>query len=171
MSDRFVHIGRLEMAVPRRKPGLREAYMKVGKLVTIRNQPFIQLSDADYQAIRKQFALGNPSLPVARDSVEAPKPKHIPPLINKPGNAPKLPGLAAAAKNAAAAAGRVITAAATGQPVQVPETEFQRRMALCAACDQYIKETQRCAKCSCYLASQVIGKARLATEKCPANKW
>jgi hypothetical protein len=59
VRDRFVHIGRLERAVPSRKPGVREAYMKAGKIVQIRGQPFVQLSDADYQAIRKEFALAS----------------------------------------------------------------------------------------------------------------
>jgi hypothetical protein len=55
--DRFVHVGRLHQAAAARKPGVIDAYMKKGRLVTIRKKPFIQLSDADYQAIRADFAL------------------------------------------------------------------------------------------------------------------
>lgn len=61
MRDRFVHIGRLTAAAKNRKPGVIEAYNKVGKAVVIRGQPFLQLSDADYQAIRAQFALVKPA--------------------------------------------------------------------------------------------------------------
>ena len=82
-----------------------------------------------------------------------------------------LPGLLTQAKNAAAAAGRAMTAAATNQPVTVPDAEFQRRMTICAACEFLDKSTQRCGKCGCYVAAAVIGKARLATEKCPINRW
>lgn len=55
MGDRFVHVGRLEMAAPKRKVGLREAYLKAGKLVQVNGKPFIQLSDANYQQIRRDF--------------------------------------------------------------------------------------------------------------------
>jgi hypothetical protein len=154
------------MAVPRRKPGLREAYMKVGKVVQIRGQPFIQLSDADYQGIRKEFS---PVKRLVSQAPAPPAPRTRAPSSQKPGQ--KLPGLLIAAKNAAGAVARVITAAAAGQPVQVAEAEFQRRMSLCTACENFIKESQRCAKCACYLTSQVIGKARMATESCPIGKW
>jgi hypothetical protein len=87
MRDRFVHIGRLQIAAKSRKPGVVEAYMKVGKTVEIGGQPFVQLSDADYQAIRAQFALAPSSIPVGQDSVAPSKksalatPKTRPPIV------------------------------------------------------------------------------------------
>jgi len=75
------------------------------------------------------------------------------------------------AKAAVSAAGRVITAAATNLPVSVSDAEFQRRMAICTACEFLDNTTQRCGKCGCFVAAQVIGKARLATETCPIDKW
>ena len=68
-------------------------------------------------------------------------------------------------------AGRVITAAAAGQTVQASEDTFQRRMKICTACEFLDKASQRCGKCGCFVAAQVVGKARLATERCPVNKW
>jgi hypothetical protein len=164
--SRFVHIGRLERAVGRRKPGIREAYMKVGKIVQIRGQPFWQVAEADYQAIRKEFALEKPTPVTASGASGA---STLPTLQRS--NAPTLPAPLTIAKNAASAAKRVITAAAAGHAVQVTEVEFQRRMTICIACENYIKETERCARCACFLTSQIVGKARLATETCPVGKW
>jgi hypothetical protein len=56
----YVHVGRLERAVPQRKPGVREAYQKVGAVVQINGQPFIEVADSDYAAIRREFALAKP---------------------------------------------------------------------------------------------------------------
>ena len=83
----------------------------------------------------------------------------------------KLPGFGVIAKNVVGAAGRVISAAAAGQSVQVGEEVFQGRMKVCMGCDFLDKKSQRCGKCGCFVAAQVIGKARLATERCPENKW
>jgi hypothetical protein len=55
-----VHLGRLQQAASARKPGYLETIQKAGKQITIRGQPFVQLSDADHAAIRKQFALAKP---------------------------------------------------------------------------------------------------------------
>jgi hypothetical protein len=170
MSDRFIHIGRLERAVPKRKPGIREAYMKVGKPVSIRGQPFWQVSESDYQAMRKEFALEKPKPSTASGVSGASKASTLP-TLQRTNAPPRLPGIFTAAKNAASAATRIITAAANGQTIQVPEAEFQRRMTICQACENYIKETQRCAKCACFLERLVIGKARLATEACPDGNW
>lgn len=64
VRDRFVHVGRMQLAAASRKPGFVEAYMKVGKVVQRAGAPFIQLSDADYQGIRKQFAMAPAAAPV-----------------------------------------------------------------------------------------------------------
>jgi len=50
-------MGRLQTAAAARKPGYIDAHMKAGKIVQIRGMPFMQLSDPDYSAIGKQFAL------------------------------------------------------------------------------------------------------------------
>ena len=71
MRDRFIHMGRLQTAAAARKPGYIDAHMKAGKIVQIRGIPFVQLGDADYTAIGKEFALpvkgrdGSPSRPPA----------------------------------------------------------------------------------------------------------
>ena len=163
--DRFIHVGRLELAVPKRKPGIREAYIKVGKPVTIRGQPFWQVKESDYQAIRKEFVLDKAPIPKASPGNAL--------LPQRPSAPPKLPPLTMRAKNAASAVTRVITAAAKGREIQVPDAEFQRRMDICVKCPSYVPNglRPRCSQCACFLASQLIGKARLATEKCPINSW
>jgi hypothetical protein len=167
-----VHLGRLQRAAASRKVGYLEAHLKVGKQVTIFGQPFVQLGDADYAAIKKEFALARKAstVPTTPRSTAALKPSAGVPLTQKRGSV-KLPGIGTMARNATAAAGRVITAAASGQPVQASDEEFQRRMRICGACEFLDKASQRCVKCGCFVAAQVIGKARLATESCPIGKW
>jgi hypothetical protein len=70
--DRFVHVGHLQKAAVARKPSYLDAHMKVGKIVQIRGTPFVQLSDADYTAIGKEFALMKKPAVVVPQS--APKP-------------------------------------------------------------------------------------------------
>jgi hypothetical protein len=71
--------------------------------------------------------------------------------------------------NAAAAAGRAVRAAVTGQPVFVAESAKAARLALCAACPEFKPDAGRCAVCGCRMAY----KASLATERCPLEppKW
>jgi hypothetical protein len=57
---RYVHVGRLQLAAKNRKPGVIDAYNKAGKMVQIRGKPFLQLTDADYQIIRAQYAIARP---------------------------------------------------------------------------------------------------------------
>jgi hypothetical protein len=171
---KIVHVGRLQRASAARKAGYLEAHQKIGRPVTIFGQPFLQLTDGDYATIRKEFALAptSPMTPVVALSggVAAQKPKTGFGIKQKSGIA-KLPTIGVMAKNVLGAAGRVITAATAGQPVQASEEVFQRRMKICTACEFLDKASQRCGKCGCFVAAQVIGKARLATEKCPENKW
>jgi hypothetical protein len=81
------------------------------------------------------------------------------------------PSTATMVGNALSAAGRVIAAAVTGEAVQVPTEEFERRYALCRSneCGQYDSAQDRCIKCGCVANL----KTRLATEHCPLDppKW
>jgi len=60
-----VHIGRAQTAASARKSGYMEALQKVGTPITRFGQPFLQISDADHGAIRKQFAIVQPPPPSA----------------------------------------------------------------------------------------------------------
>ena len=44
---------------------------------------------------------------------------------------------------------------------------FDKRMAICRACESLAPETERCARCGCYV--QI--KARMRSQRCPAGKW
>lgn len=48
----------------------------------------------------------------------------------------------------------------------VDDAEYERRMAICRACDQFTAK-QRCRLCGCWMKA----KNRLATEPCPLGKF
>ena len=75
-----IHIGRLQRAAANREPGYVEAHMKVGKQVQFFGQPFVQINDADYAAIGKQF---NPSWGKTQQT-PGPTPGASPPKIAPP---------------------------------------------------------------------------------------
>ena len=79
---------------------------------------------------------------------------------------PPLPGLAAMARNAAEAVGRVVGAVAAGEAVLVPAAEAARREAICRACDRFRVSDARCSLCGCVMPG-AIGKWHLAAERCP----
>lgn len=78
---------------------------------------------------------------------------------------PEYPPLARQAVNALAAAGRFV---ASGFAT-VDKAEYERRLAICKACDQYDAEKRRCILCGCKTAA----KLRMAAEHCPLPepKW
>jgi len=78
------------------------------------------------------------------------RPKQYPPLLEQAGNA-------------LAAAGRAI---ASGLQL-VDDAEHARRLAICEGCEHYDGDRHRCRKCGCW--SNL--KAKLASEKCPMEKW
>ena len=80
---------------------------------------------------------------------------------------PELPPLQTQAANAAKAVGRVLLAAAQGAPVFATKETQDARRAICHACDQWIENKQRCAKCGCFTDKKI----KLATEHCPLGKW
>jgi len=62
---------------------------------------------------------------------------------------------------------RNIHSVATGNPLNVDESEKSRRLSICNSCEFYIKDQERCSKCGCYMAVKTYLKA----EKCPVGKW
>jgi hypothetical protein len=79
--------------------------------------------------------------------------------------APSYPPIAEQAANAAKAAGRFV---ASGLKT-VDKAEYERRLAICKACDQYDAKQARCVLCGC----RTKYKLRMATESCPLDppKW
>jgi hypothetical protein len=71
------------------------------------------------------------------------------------------------AGNAVAAAGRVIGAVVTGQPVLVPPEVLEARRSECETCENLLNG--RCKLCGCPYEKKI----RLATEECPMvpPKW
>ena len=51
----------------------------------------------------------------------------------------------------------------------VAQPEYQRRLAVCAACEHF--HDNHCLACGCRLAGDVVAKARWADEQCPLAKW
>jgi hypothetical protein len=73
------------------------------------------------------------------------------------------PSVATMVGNALGAAGRFV---ASGLQTVAPE-EFERRHAICEACDQFVAAEDRCRACGCWLAIKPWG----ARESCPIGKW
>jgi Family of unknown function (DUF6171) len=81
--------------------------------------------------------------------------------------APSFPPVATQIGNAVSALGRATGQILSGGKLRVDDAEFERRMTLCRACDQY--RGVRCAVCGCVAKL----KARLQSEtgQCPLGKW
>lgn len=54
-----------------------------------------------------------------------------------------------------------------GNDINVSDEVYAQRMSECQKCDKYIKATNQCGECGCFLAV----KGRLNGMKCPLNKW
>lgn len=54
-----------------------------------------------------------------------------------------------------------------GVHLKESDDEAQRRLTICRGCDYFKRESERCAKCGCFLRA----KAALALEHCPVGKW
>lgn len=81
----------------------------------------------------------------------------------EPGKGSKEPGiLKKAAKFARAAARHIADGAA-----EVSQEEREKRMAICASCDQFDAARTACRSCGCGLTL----KARWRSEDCPLGKW
>lgn len=85
--------------------------------------------------------------------------------LGEPNPPPEYPPLAKQAVSALMAAGRFV---ASGLKT-VDEAEYERRLAICKACDQYDAEKRRCRVCGC----RTEYKLRMAAEHCPLPepKW
>lgn len=55
---------------------------------------------------------------------------------------------------------------AEGLP-NVTESEYKRRLDICASCEFYLPDSQRCGSCGCLLEH----KAKWKTSSCPKKKW
>ena len=76
------------------------------------------------------------------------------------------PPLARQAASLAGAVGRVVIAAARGEPIRVPADVLASRRATCAGCEHHDHATDRCRMCGCSGL-----KLELATETCPIGLW
>jgi hypothetical protein len=86
---------------------------------------------------------------------------------NEPQPKPEPPSLFQMAKNVTSAASRFIK---TGMKV-VTEEQLQQRLEICRSCDKFdsaaLNGTGRCLLCGCSTAL----KLKMASEKCPVDKW
>jgi hypothetical protein len=86
---------------------------------------------------------------------------------NQKPNSPSFPNSVQMAKNFGTSVVRNIQSVMSGNQMNVSEPEKQKRLDICNACEFFIKESQRCSKCGCYMAVKTYLKA----EKCPVGKW
>jgi hypothetical protein len=54
-----------------------------------------------------------------------------------------------------------------GKEFTVSDEVFKARMQACKACPKFLKATEQCGECGCFLAV----KGRLAGMECPLDKW
>ena len=62
---------------------------------------------------------------------------------------------------------------AAGRPIRTDE-EVEEIVAICEDCDKYKTDEKRCRVCGCGVSTgglAIFNKARLATERCPKDKW
>ena len=78
------------------------------------------------------------------------------------------------ARNASAAAGRVVSATIRGERVIAPVEVQKEREAICRSnqCGKFFEDRGRirCKACGCYMGG-VVGKWKWTTEKCPLGLW
>lgn len=79
----------------------------------------------------------------------------------------EMPPLPTQAKNAVAAAGRVISSVVKGVPVKAPDEVVKMREDICQGCEFLDKVRNRCSKCGCWYKTKIS----LASERCPIGKW
>ena len=139
----------LKEAAKERKEGYLEAIRAIGKTHGEGDNEIIEFTEEQHHQIAVQFALDPSTVP---DKLE------MPPMTEM-------------AKNAAAAFGRAVSAAVSGEPVARSEEEQEKFLAICTGtettpkCEKY--EDGRCSICGCFARL----KTKLATEHCPIGKW
>jgi Family of unknown function (DUF6171) len=94
-----------------------------------------------------------PDCPLCRRDLEARRATHQP------------PGVMTQALNFA---GAVVQHVAGGMKT-VSEEEYQARLAVRRGCEFF--RDNRCQKCGCKVAGDMIAKARWREQKCPIDKW
>lgn len=61
----------------------------------------------------------------------------------------------------------IIQGVVQGDAVFADDVTYERRLSICNTCEFFVKESQRCAKCGCYMTK----KSAFKNLKCPLNKW
>jgi hypothetical protein len=150
-----ISIAALKRVEAERKPGYVDYCLKAGKLVA----HGVEFTDEQHAEIRVKFAIE----PEERKRMGL---ADVPAKIEY-----SLPSLLEMAKNAAAAARRVIVSAAAGQPVCREDSEIERIGGICKNCE-FLRPDGRCAKCGCGI-NKWLTKLQFATEHCPLDppKW
>lgn len=78
----------------------------------------------------------------------------------------KFPPIHIQALNFTKALGRIILSILTLERIKATKITFKNRIGQCSECE-YCINGKRCKLCGCFIKT----KAKLLTEKCPADKW
>lgn len=70
-------------------------------------------------------------------------------------------------KMAAKSAKSVASNAIEGKELTVTQEVFNKRMSACHECPKYLKATNQCGECLCFLSL----KGKLKDMECPLHKW
>lgn len=87
----------------------------------------------------------------------------------KPNVKSRVPGPIQQAKNLAGFAKDTIKHVAKGGSVKVPETQAEKRLAICQKCPHYNGKTNRCNLCGCFMKTKVKFSAASCPDKPP--RW
>ena len=80
---------------------------------------------------------------------------------------PTLPSTGEMAKSLLSSVKDIAAGAISGQALVVDDEVYNYRMAVCGGCEFFIKDTQRCGQCGCFMKT----KAKFAAVSCPIHKW
>jgi hypothetical protein len=77
------------------------------------------------------------------------------------------PSIPQMAKNLGRDIVKNVQSVAAGNPLNVEQTEAEKRKSICHGCEFFNKQSERCLKCGCFMAVKVYLKA----SNCPIGKW
>lgn len=80
---------------------------------------------------------------------------------------PVLPSVKTITVNAMKSVGSAISSLLKKEPLKAESEEATKRLEICRSCEFFIKTSERCSKCGCFMAL----KTHLRAEKCPVGRW
>ena len=146
-------INELKRIALNRPEGYLDDVMRHG--IVINNGKYLSIEMTDYVELCKKYKSDDDiQNKIKSSSCGCCKNKNLPPIKSQ-------------IRNVINSMKKVVRQAATLNHVFAEKDIINNRNNICHACEYYIHEKNRCAKCGCFTAL----KTSLITEKCPIKKW